>query len=108
MENKFEDQERYDRAKKQVEEIKGFYGNLVSYAGTIVLLMVINLLTSPGYLWFLWPMLGWGVGVLIHAVKVFNLLPFFGKDWEERKLRKFMEQEEVKQNKKWNYKHIIK
>jgi hypothetical protein len=35
-----------------------------------LLLLAINLLVTPGRLWFLWPLAGWGVGVIFHAVSV--------------------------------------
>jgi hypothetical protein len=41
-------------------------------------------------------MLGWGIGVLFHGMKAFNYSPFLGKDWEERKLKEFMDQEKNK------------
>jgi len=98
MENKYQEEERYFIAKKRVEEIKGFYGNLISYIVVNIGLLVINLLTSPQYLWFFWPMLGWGIGVLFHGLKVFNYMPFFGKDWEEQKIKEFMDKEEQTKN----------
>jgi hypothetical protein len=98
MENKYQEEERYTNAKKRVEEIKGFYGNLVSYIVVNIGLMVLNLLTSPHHLWFFWPMFGWGIGLVFHGLKVFNYLPFFGKEWEEQKIREFMEKEK---SEKW-------
>ncbi len=94
MENNYQEEERYFKARKRVEEIKGFYGNLIAYVVVNIGLMVLNLLTSPGYLWFFWPMLGWGIGVLFHGMKVFDFMPFFGKDWEEKKIKEFMDKEE--------------
>ena len=94
MENNYQEEERYFKARKRVEEIKGFYGNLIAYIVVNIGLMVLNLLTSPGYLWFFWPMLGWGIGVLFHGMKVFDFMPFFGKDWEEKKIKEFMDKEE--------------
>lgn len=91
------DFERYQRAKKQVEEIKGFYGHLASFVFVMAILIYINLRYSPQYLWFLWPILGWGIGLIFHGMKAFNYTPFLGKNWEERKLKEFMDQE--KQNK---------
>ncbi len=88
-----EDEQKYRRAKKRVEEIRGFYGNLTAYIAFNIFFLVINLMTSPEQLWFFWPMLGWGIGVFFHGMKVFNYSPF-GKEWEERKVREFMEQEE--------------
>lgn len=93
MENDYQNQERYDRAKKRVEEIKGFYGNLAAYIVVNVGLLAVNLLTSANHLWFYWPMIGWGIGVAIHGMKVYNYLPFLGKDWEERKMKEFMDKE---------------
>ena len=101
MENKYQEEERYYEAKKRVEEIKGFYGNLMSYIVVNIGLLILNLVTSPKYLWFFWPMLGWGIGVLFHGMKVFNFMPFLGKDWEEQKIKQFMDNE--KSNKEtWN------
>lgn len=96
MENNFENEERYMKAVKRVEDIKGFYGNLAAYILVNIGLLVINLVTSPQYLWFFWPMLGWGIGVVFHGMKVFNYMPFFGREWEEKKMREFIEQEKRK------------
>lgn len=93
MENDYQSEERYFKAKKRVEEIKGFYGNLTAYIVFNVFFLVLNLLTSPEELWFYWPMLGWGIGVIFHGMKVFNYMPFLGKDWEQEKIREYIEQE---------------
>lgn len=95
------EEERYYQAKKRVEEIKGFYGNLIAYVVVNIGLMVLNLVTSPNHLWFFWPMLGWGIGVVFHGLKVFNYSPFFNKDWEERKIREYMDKENESKN-KWS------
>ncbi|WP_300673575.1 2TM domain-containing protein [Soonwooa sp.] len=79
----------YEKAAKRVKELKGFYGNLISYCIVIPFLVIINLLTSPKELWFYWPMLGWGIGLLAHAMNVFAI----GKNWEDRKIKEFMEKE---------------
>ena len=86
-----DEQERYQEAKKRVEEIKGFYSHLVAYILVNAVLVVINLLTSPEYLWFIWPIIGWGVGLIIHAFFVFSNL--LGKSWEERKIKEIMEKD---------------
>ena len=97
METNNQEFEKYQRAKNQVDEIKGFYGNLIAYVGVNLFLLFINLKYSPNHLWFFWPLLGWGFGLLFHGFKAFNYTPFLGKNWEERKLKEFMDQE--KQNK---------
>jgi len=83
MEN-YNEEERYYQAKKRVEEIKGFYGNLAAYILVNIFLIILNLATSPKYLWFFWPLLGWGIGVVFHGLSVFKVSPFFGKEWEEK------------------------
>ena len=86
----------YEKAAKRVEELKGFYGNLISYCVFIPFLIFINLRTSPNYHWFYWPMLGWGIGVISHGIKTFGI----SSDWEERQIRKYMQKEE-ENAKKW-------
>ncbi len=99
MEPNYNEREQYESAKKRVKEIKEFYSHLLAYVVVNLFLMAVNLLTSPEHLWFFWPMLGWGIGIAVHALKTFNLMPFLGKDWEERKLKEFMEEEERRKNK---------
>lgn len=93
------DFERYQQAKKQVQEIKGFYGHLLGYIVVMVVIIYINLTYSPEILWFTWTMLGWGIGLFFHAMKVFNFFPFFNNDWESRKIKQFMEEEKAIKNK---------
>lgn len=89
----------YLKAQKRVEDIKGFYGHLTSFVVVNIGLVTLNLGTSPEHLWFLYPFIGWGVGLLAHGMSVFNYMPFLNSDWEERKIRQLMEKE---RNNKWD------
>ncbi len=89
------DFERYQKAKKQVQEIKGFYSHLLSFVVVMIIIIYINLKYTPEVLWFIWTLLGWGIGVLLHGMRVFNFFPFFNKDWEEKKIKQFMEEEKL-------------
>ncbi|PWW28563.1 MULTISPECIES: 2TM domain-containing protein [unclassified Chryseobacterium] len=80
----------YRKASRRVKDLKEFYGNLTSYCIIIPFLAILNIVTAHGYLWFLWPALGWGVGIAFHAISVFGI----GKSWEERKIRELMEKDE--------------
>jgi hypothetical protein len=51
----------------------GFYIHLAAFVVVNVLLVAINLLASPEHLWFPWPLLGWGLGILLHAGLLFAL-----------------------------------
>jgi hypothetical protein len=84
---------KYQKAKKRVKELRGFYGHLSVYVVVNLGLFLINITTSPERLWFIWPLMGWGIGFVFHALSVFGFLPRFGADWEERKIREIMENE---------------
>lgn len=66
-----QDQEAYQKAKKRVEAKFGFYIHLAVYILVSILLVIINLISSTEYLWFKWPLMGWGIGVFFHALGVF-------------------------------------
>jgi len=66
-----ENPEAYKRAKKRVEAKIGFYIHLAVYVGVNLLLIIINLTSSPQYLWSKWPLFGWGIGVFFHGLSVF-------------------------------------
>ena len=100
METKYTEEQKYLRAKKKVENLKGFYSNLLAYCLVIPFLIFINLMTSPGHQWFWYPMIGWGIGIVFHAVGVFNHTSFFGRDWEDRKIQEIMKDDE---NRNQNY-----
>ena len=81
----------YHQARRRVLQLKGFYSHLASFVVVNAGLVVINLLFTPGYLWFLWPLFGWGIGLLSHAAGVFRPFRLFARDWEERKIREYMD-----------------
>lgn len=84
-------QEAYKRAKKRVETKVGFYRHLTTYIAVCVLLIIINFSTSTEYLWFIWPVMGWGFAVLLHALRAFA---FPGDtDVTERMIMEEMEKE---------------
>jgi uncharacterized protein YhhL (DUF1145 family) len=86
--------EKYQKARKRVEQLKKFYRNLVSFAVMNVILIIINLVMSPGSLWFYWVTVFWGIALLLHASKVFILKgKFLGEEWEEKKIKEIMEKE---------------
>ncbi len=83
-------QEELIKAKKRVKAKKDFYQHLMSYAIVNLFLFALNLFTSPGYLWFVFPMLGWGIGLAFHYVGVFGIPGFdiLSKEWEEREVER--------------------
>ena len=77
------------KAKRHVAALKGFYIHLFVFICVNAGLIAINLATKTLW-WAHWPLLGWGVGLLGHAIGVFSPFNLFGKDWEERKIRQHM------------------
>ena len=59
------------RARRRAAAEAGFYGHVMSYLGVIAFLALINLFTTR-YPWFLWPALGWGIGLFSHWMAVFG------------------------------------
>lgn len=84
---------KYARAKKKVEELKGFYIHFVIYLLMIPVFIYMNM-KSTGFPWAIFPIIGWGAGISSHAMEVFNYNPFLGKNWEERKIRELMDKED--------------
>jgi signal transduction histidine kinase len=65
------DSEVLRRARRRAAAEVGFYSHLMSYLGVMAFLALINLFTSS-YPWFLWPALGWGIGLFAHYMAVFG------------------------------------
>ena len=72
-----------EQAQERIEEIRGFWGHLASYIAVNGFLLAINVLNWEGELWVVYPMLGWGIGLAIHAFTTFGT----GAAWEERKMQ---------------------
>ncbi len=84
----------FQRAKKRVEAIRGFYIHLSVYVIVNLFLFLLNIMTSPDVLWFFWPLLGWGIAIVVHAISVFwGFDRPFGADWEAKKVKEIMEME---------------
>ena len=81
---------KYLRAKKRVDDLKGLYGNIISYCCVIPFLIFINYKTYWGFQWFWFPLAGWGMGLAIHAFTVLG----YGSTWEERKIRELMDKDD--------------
>jgi len=59
----------YQRALREVRIEKAkreFSIHLIVYVIVNVMLIVINLMYTPKYIWFFYPLLGWGIGIAIH------------------------------------------
>lgn len=62
------DKEIEELAKKRVQARLGFLIHLSMYLVMNIGLLGIWSWSGAGYPWFLWPMLGWGIGIVAHAI----------------------------------------
>lgn len=87
------EEKRYIKAKERVEALKGFYGNLTAYLIVIPCLWWLNLRTTS-FIWAIFPTLGWGFGLTMHALEAFGYNPIWGKRWQEKKIQELMDNED--------------
>lgn len=80
-------QEAQIQAKKEAE----FYTHLATFLVVMAGLTVLNLLTSPGHLWVLYALFGWGIGIANHASEVFGLGR--GSSWQQRRVEELIDRE---------------
>jgi hypothetical protein len=89
-----QEQQRYQRAHARVRALKDFYTHATAYVLVNIGLFVINLVTGGSW-WFYWPLIFWGLGLGVHALSVFGFAGGgpWGRDWEERKTKEFMDED---------------
>ncbi|WP_420602198.1 2TM domain-containing protein [Flagellimonas sp.] len=105
------DLDKYEKAKKRVKELKGFYNHLKIFlvVNGLFYLVKSGLLTplmpqwfpkeAYYYDWINGNFIIWGLMVVLHALIVHrHKFPFLRK-WEERQIKKIMEQEQEERGK---------
>lgn len=104
MEKSFNEMHRYEKARKRVDALKGFYRHLTAYIVVNLIIVLMkwynleqgeSLFTLSTFIIAIW----WGVTIVFHAIGVFGKSFSLGRKWEERKLQEYMEIEERKR--KW-------
>ena len=86
----------YQRAVRRVRKLRGFYLHAMVYATVMTMLIVINLLSSSGRFWFPFPLLGWGLGLAIHGLAVWQGGRWLGAEWEARKIAEILSREQIR------------
>ncbi|KAA8785742.1 2TM domain-containing protein [Paenibacillus amylolyticus] len=82
--------EEYEQALKRVKALKDFYIHLVVYILVNTGLIIYNLVFYPDSIWFIYTLLGWGIGVIAHGFTVWGGGSIFGAEWEKKKIEKYM------------------
>ena len=77
----------YRRARQRAAAKLGFYIHLLVYIVVNGILISVNFNTGRGFLWFHWPMIGWGIGLFFHGLAVF-IRPKLMQQMIENELKK--------------------
>lgn len=83
---------KYEKAQRKVEDLRSFYMHSIVYVFVNTMLIVINVKTykqSESW-WFIYPLIGWGVGLAIQGLSVSSKGPF-GQKWKEKKIHEYIE-----------------
>lgn len=91
------------RARQRVAQLKGFYIHLTVYVFVNLFIVVISMVAQVNngaefteaffnFGTFSTPIF-WGIGLAFHATKTFGYNPLFSKDWEERQIQKYMDED---------------
>jgi len=106
MKQQFTEEQQYILARKKVEKISKFYKHLATYLiintflSAIFIVGDINEGDTFNEAFFNWGnykiWLYWGVGILFQAIGTFGLPLFLNKDWEQRKINQYLEEEKRK------------
>lgn len=83
----------YKKAEKRVKQKKGFFVHLSVYISVGIFFFVMNMVTDPYETWFFFPLMPWGVGLLIHYFTTFGFpgSNILSDDWEREELEKEIE-----------------
>lgn len=81
------DTQLHELARKRVD----FRSHLIVYFVTNAAFWIIWFFTGQGYMWPIWPMAGWGMGVLFHYLFDYRSSSFLSEEEEYKRLKKEME-----------------
>lgn len=93
-----QDEIKYQEALKRVKKIKGFYSHATVYLLVNIMIVFLNISDlKEGESYFqlknFFTAFFWGIGLLAHGLSVFIPSWIMGENWEERKIKEFMEKE---------------
>ena len=90
MSSEMSEKEIYEEARKRVEEKKGFFIHFTVYIVINIMLVLIWAFASGSvFPWFIFPLGGWGIGIIFHFLGVFVFSRRTG--WERREIEKEVE-----------------
>jgi hypothetical protein len=76
----------YEDARRIVREKEKFKKRVISSVGVGFFLIGINLFTSPGYFWAIFPIMGMGLGLFLKGMKLYG--PLKNRENEDQKIER--------------------
>jgi transcriptional regulator with XRE-family HTH domain len=73
-----------------VQNLKAFHLNWITFVIVMPCLYLLNIKLSPDFLWVVLAGIGWGFGIVLHALVIFGLFSVLGGAWEQREFQKRM------------------
>ena len=95
-----QDEIKYQEALKRVKRLKGFYTHAIVYVIINIMIVIINIQSlNEGETYFQFKnfmtAFFWGIGLLAHGLSVFVPNWIMGQNWEDRKIKEFIEKEKA-------------
>lgn len=99
--DEFVHKERYQLAEKRVKILKGFYSHVIVFIIVNLIIVFINIQNlDAGESYFQWhnfiTFSFWGMFLLAHIASVFLPNLIFGKGWEARRIKKYMDNDNTR------------
>lgn len=80
-------EEQRQQAIGRIQAKRGFWRHFAVYLAVNAFLVIIWATTSDAYFWPIWPILGWGIAIVAHAVRVYGRPSEISEEQIEREIR---------------------
>src|SRR5258707_11538207 len=87
------------QVRQHVRKLSRFYTDALIYGVVNVGLILIWAISGGGYFWPIWVIIGWGIGLGVHAFslglipQLDVMVPFMTPEWEEEEVRRLTTEE---------------
>lgn len=84
------------QARVYIHKLRQFYTDILIYGVVNLGLILIWALSGGGYFWPIWVIVGWGIGLGVHAFslglipQINAAIPFMTSEWEDQEVRRLM------------------
>jgi len=85
------------QVREYVHKLRRFYTDVLIYGVVNLGLILIWVISGAGYFWPIWVIIGWGIGLGVHAFslglipQMNAMIPFMTAEWEDQEVRRLME-----------------